>query len=578
MNKKISGLVLLVMGALVIGLSLGYLLNEGSIKPEAQSEDTHMHQKGESYTCSMHPQVNQPEPGSCPICGMALIPAETTTAATDESSVVALSDTAQALAQIQTVILGTSTDAQSTQLLSGTVEVNDDLKKLQTAQYDGRIERLLVASEGQNIRKGQVLAKVYSSTLLEAQQELLTAAKLKNQQPEWYEAVRNKLRYMKFSDTWIDQIEASEQPEPYFSVYAESAATVLKVNVKEGDYIMAGKPLFELADLSSVWVTFDAYEQQIDRFELGQPMRISVEALKAEEFDASVTFIDPVLNSRSRVTRVRAEIENKKELLKPGMFVKATIDVSSKNLKKVLMVPSSAVLWTGERSVVYVQPDPNTPNYQLRSVQIGRRSDDHYEVLSGLQLGDRVVVNGAFVIDASAQLRGLPSMMNTQGGQPMPASHDHGNDHSISGSFSETENKLIAQVLPLYLALKNALVASDVKTGSSLAKNAFVQLNTVTQTLKDKSPGIQVILNGFQQISKAASIELQREAFIAFSEQFIGWASQGKSPEQTLYVQFCPMANNNQGAKWLSVEAEIRNPYYGNAMLTCGSVVEVLSL
>jgi membrane fusion protein, copper/silver efflux system len=111
-----------------------------------------------------------------------------------------------------------------------------------------------------------------------------------------------------------------------------------------------------------------------------------------------------------------------------------------------------------------------------------------------------------------------------------------------------------------------------------LAKNAFVQLNTVTQTLKDKSPGIQVILNGFQQISKAASIELQREAFIAFSEQFIGWASQGKSPEQTLYVQFCPMANNNQGAKWLSVEAEIRNPYYGNAMLTCGSVVEVLSL
>lgn len=578
MNKKISGLVLLVMGALVIGLSLGYLLNEGSIKPEAQSEDTHMHQKGESYTCSMHPQVNQPEPGSCPICGMALIPAETTTAATDESSVVALSDTAQALAQIQTVILGTSTDAQSTQLLSGTVEVNDDLKKLQTAQYDGRIERLLVASEGQNIRKGQVLAKVYSSTLLEAQQELLTAAKLKNQQPEWYEAVRNKLRYMKFSDTWIDQIEVSEQPEPYFSVYAESAATVLKVNVKEGDYIMAGKPLFELADLSSVWVTFDAYEQQIDRFELGQPMRISVEALKAEEFDASVTFIDPVLNSRSRVTRVRSEIENKKELLKPGMFVKATIDVSSKNLKKVLMVPSSAVLWTGERSVVYVQPDPNTPNYQLRSVQIGRRSDDHYEVLSGLQLGDRVVVNGAFVIDASAQLRGLPSMMNTQGGQPMPASHDHGNDHSISGSFSETENKLIAQVLPLYLALKNALVASDVKTGSSLAKNAFVQLNTVTQTLKDKSPGIQVILNGFQQISKAASIELQREAFIAFSEQFIGWASQGKSPEQTLYVQFCPMANNNQGAKWLSVEAEIRNPYYGNAMLTCGSVVEVLSL
>lgn len=575
MNKKISGLVLLVMGALVIGLSLGYLLNEGSRKPEAQLEDAHTHQEGENYTCSMHPQVNQPEPGSCPICGMALIPAETSAAATEAPTVVALSDTAQALAQIQTVILGTSTDAQNTQLLSGIVEVNEDLNKLQTAQFDGRIERLLVASEGQNIRKGQELAKVYSSTVLVAQQELLTAAKLKDQQPEWYEAVRNKLRYMKFSDTWIDQIEASEQPEPYFSVYAESAATVLKVNVKEGDYIMAGKPLFELADLSSVWVTFDAYEQQIDRFELGQPIRISVEALKAEQFDASVTFIDPVLNSRSRVTRVRAVIENKKELLKPGMFVKGRIDVGSTRLEEALMVPSSAVLWTGERSVVYVQPDPTKPNYQLTTVQIGRRSDDHYEVLSGLQLGDRVVVKGAFVIDASAQLRGQPSMMNAQGGQPTPATHDH--THSSSAAFSEVENRLIAQVLPLYLALKNALVSSDVKAVGQSAAAALEKFRSA-QGQNKVSAAIDPIVNGFQQISAAASIELQREAFIALSEQLISWASQGQSAKETLYVQFCPMANNNQGAKWLSVEAEIRNPYYGDAMLTCGSVVEVLSL
>lgn len=577
MNTKRNAWLLVVLGALVVGLSLGSLFNGGSPQPEASSDEVHSHQEGERYTCSMHPQINQPEPGSCPICGMALIPAETTAAATEAPTVVALSDTAQALAQIQTVILGTTTDAQSTQLLSGTVEVNEDLKKLQTAQFDGRIERLLVASEGQNIRKGQELAKVYSSTVLEAQQELLTAAKLKDQQPEWYEAVRNKLRYMKFSDTWIDQIEASEQPEPYFSVYAESAATVLKVNVKEGDYIMAGKPLFELADLSSVWVIFDAYEQQIDRFELGQSMRISVEALKAEEFDASVTFIDPVLNSRSRVTRVRAEIENKKELLKPGMFVKGRIDVGSTRLEEALMVPSSAVLWTGERSVVYVQPDSTKPNYQLTSVQIGRRSDDHYEVLSGLQLGDRIVVNGAFVIDASAQLRGQPSMMNTQGGQPTPATHDHGNTHSSSAAFSEAENRLIAELLPLYLSLKNALVASDVTAVGQSAAAAIQKVRSV-QGQGEVSAAIDPIVNGFQQISAAASIEFQREAFIALSEQFISWASQGQSAEETLYVQFCPMANNNKGAKWLSVEAEIRNPYYGDAMLTCGSVVEVLSL
>ena len=184
MNTKRNAWLLVVLGALVVGLSLGSLINGGSPQPEAPSDEVHSHQEGERYTCSMHPQINQPEPGSCPICGMALIPAATTAATADQSSVVALSASAQELAQIQTVILGATTDAQSTQLLSGTVEVNEDLKKLQTAQFDGRIERLLVTSDGQYIRKGQELAVVYSASVLEAQQELLTAAKLKAEQPK----------------------------------------------------------------------------------------------------------------------------------------------------------------------------------------------------------------------------------------------------------------------------------------------------------------------------------------------------------------------------------------------------------
>ena len=213
----------------------------------------------------------------------------------------------------------------------------------------------------------------------------------------------------------------------------------------------------------------------------------------------------------------------------------------------------------------------------MTSVQIGRRSDDHYEVLSGLQSGDRVVINGAFVIDASAQLKGQPSMMNAQGGQPAPATHDHGSTHASSAAFSELENRLIAELFSFYLSLKNALVASDVTAVGQSAAAALQKVRSV-QGQGEVSAAIDPIVNGFQQISAAASIEFQREAFIALSEQVISWASQGQSAEETLYVQFCPMANNNKGAKWLSVEAEIRNPYYGDAMLSCGSVVEVLSL
>lgn len=172
MNTKRNAWLLVVLGALVVGFSLGSLINGGSPEPEAPSDEAHSHQEGERYTCSMHPQINQPEPGSCPICGMALISAATTAAPADQSAVVALSASAIEMAQIQTVILGATTDAQSTQLLSGTVEVNEDLKKLQTAQFDGRIERLLVTSDGQYIRKGQELAVVYSASVLEAQQDV----------------------------------------------------------------------------------------------------------------------------------------------------------------------------------------------------------------------------------------------------------------------------------------------------------------------------------------------------------------------------------------------------------------------
>ena len=120
-------------------------------------------------------------------------------------------------------------------------------------------------------------------------------------------------------------------------------------------------------------------------------------------------------------------------------------------------------------------------------------------------------------------------------------------------------------------------MASDVNGASQSATAALTKLSSL-QGQSDISSSIETLVYGFQRISKAVSIELQREAFIALSEQLIDWASQGKSAEETLYVQFCPMANNNLGAKWISTEAEIRNPYYGDAMLTCGSVAELLSL
>ena len=573
MNKKF---LLAVAGALTIGLLTGYFVN-GAFTTSSETADNHQHEEGTYYTCSMHPQINQPEPGSCPICGMALIPVQSNDRQGLALNEVILSENAMALSQIETQIVESHDSDQASIVLSGTLALNEDLRTVQTAEYDGRIERLYISSEGQYVTKGQVLARVYSPVILELQQELLTAAKLKEQQPDWYQAVRNKLRLLKFSDEWMDALESDGKTQDTFDLVAENSGTITKLLMEEGAYVSRGEALAEIADLSRLWVRLEGYEDQLNRFQKGQKISLSVASFPSRTFDATVTFIDPVLNSQSRITEVRAELSNGEGMLKPGMFVKGAVTVASTQNKESLTVPSSAVLWTGERSVVYVQPNKEAPNFVLKSVVLGEKHDGYYEVIEGLLPQDRVVVNGAFVIDASAQLKGQASMMNSETERTTMHMDSSENNKSSQVQFTGEDNVLMAAMLPNYLRLKDALVSADASESAHWAKESLQLLKSETKDAPAQGM-ISHVERMLKALSEQSDIEKQRHEFIALSAHFIDWASQGLTADETLYVQFCPMANDNQGAQWLSTEEEIRNPYYGDAMLSCGSVVEVLSL
>jgi len=573
MDKKF---LLVVAGALTIGLLTGYFVN-GAFTTSSETADNHQHEEGTYYTCSMHPQINQPEPGSCPICGMALIPVQSNDGQGLALNEVVLSENAMALSQIETLVVGSRDEQKSSILLSGTLSINEDLLKVQTSEFDGRIEVLNVASEGQYVTKGQVLARVYSPAVLEIQQELLTASKLKEQQPGWYNAVRNKLRLFKFSDQWIDALESDGKTQDVFDLVAESSGTITKLFIDEGAFVSRGEALAEIADLSRLWVRLEGYEDQLNRFQKGQKISLSVASFPSRTFDATVTFIDPVLNSQSRITEVRAELSNGEGMLKPGMFVKGAVTVASTQNTESLTVPSSAVLWTGERSVVYIQPNKEAPNFVLKSVVLGEKHDGYYEVIEGLLPQDRVVVNGAFVIDASAQLKGQASMMNSATERATMHMDSSENNKSSQVQFTGEDNVLMAAMLPNYLRLKDALVSADASESAHWAKESLQLLKSETKDAPAQGM-ISHVERMLKALSEQSDIEQQRHEFIALSAHFINWASQGLTADETLYVQFCPMANDNQGAKWLSTESEIRNPYYGEAMLSCGSIVEVLSL
>jgi Cu(I)/Ag(I) efflux system membrane fusion protein len=324
---------------------------------------------------------------------------------------------AMALADIRTTTVGSGTSGDNTIKLSGTIVENEKAIATQAAYFEGRIEKLFVNFEGEEVRSGQQLATIYSPELVSAQQELITAASLKESQPALYQAVRNKLKLWKLSEKQIQQMEESGQVLEYFPIYANVSGTVSMIMVKEGDYVKQGQPLFKLANLSSVWAVFDAYENQVSLLKKGQKINIVTNAYPNNILGARIVFIDPILNATRRTVEVRAELENKNGQLKPGMFVKGTVQLISSKKDDTIIIPESAVLWTGERSVVYIRTNPNEPVFEMREVALGDMLNEGYIVLNGLQNGDEIVTNGTFTVDAAAQLKGKKSMMNEEAGE-----------------------------------------------------------------------------------------------------------------------------------------------------------------
>ncbi len=577
--------------AAIIGLVLGYFIFGGSTSQEmeATTHDHAVESENQMWTCSMHPQIMQPEPGDCPICGMDLIPAETGADGLAAEQ-FAMTDNALALANIQTTVIGSATtDKDNTINLSGKIAVNEKAIAVQASYFDGRIERLNVNYKGQEVRKGQLLASIYAPELVAAQQELLTAASLKTSQTQLYKAVRNKLKLWKLSENQIDGIESSGKVTEYFPVYATVSGTVSEVMSAEGDYVKKGQPLVKVSNLNTVWAEFDAYESQLSLFSKGQNVRITTNAYPNKTFNGKISFIDPILDNATRTVTVRATLKNQDNIFKPGMFVTGTIAGDKIGESETeLLVPSSAVMWTGERSLVYVKVKSDEPVFEMREVMLGARIGEQIEVTSGLKSGEEIVTNGTFTVDAAAQLQGKKSMMNKAGGRTMTGHEGHigmqenmVSDNSsamMKMEFSDSFQEQFEIALPAYLKLKDALVASDAKQTSMEAK----AMMEVLEKIDDPKLGnmekahFSKIIEMLKAIAVNQDIENQRTYFVILNENMVAIASNLNSLDDILYVQQCPMANSNKGAVWLSAEEEIRNPYYGDAMLTCGSVIEIL--
>ena len=591
--------IVVAISALSLGLLIGWAFL-GSSRKNAVDEHNHAMETTESshveiWTCSMHPQIRQNEPGECPICGMDLIPLDNKEQGDMDPMAISMSPTAMELASVSTAIVGRMNPVKTLRL-SGKVQADERLVYSQSSHIPGRIEKLMLNFTGEYVKKGDVIASVYAPDLRTAQEELLEAQKIKDSQPELFNAAVEKLKNWKLSDKQIELILQSGKIKENFSIEADISGFVTKKKVNTGDYIGKGEAIYEITDLSRVWILFDVYEADIPWIKKTDKIAFSVASLPGESFEERISYVDPVINPATRVARARVEFLNSGVKLKPEMFVSGIVQATIAGTGESIVVPKTAVMWTGKRSVVYVKTATDQGvSFRMREVMLGPSLGDSFIIESGLEDGEEIAVNGTFSIDAAAQLAGKPSMMSPSGG-PVMTAHNHSgmnmeesSDAAKSMEAAGKPSKIPAEfkkqltgVYESYLLMKDAFVASDPALASKKAAGLETALkNTNMKLLKGEDhiawmEQMEILKDQVAVIQKSDNIETQRKAFSIYNLTFYKTLKTFGLAEEKVYYQYCPMANNDTGAYWFSDTEEIRNPYFGNAMLSCGETRETL--
>lgn len=547
-----------------LGRSLAPEAEMGAVKEQAPA-------KASVYYCPMHPQIRLPHEGKCTICGMDLVPLEDSSDPGPRA--LSVSEAAMSLADIETAHV-TRRAVSTTIDMVGKVEFDETRVKTISAWVPGRLDRLYVDYTGVPVKESEHLVDIYSPDLYAAQQELLEALKgvkrleksdsdlVLESSRKTVESVREKLSLWGLSARQIRELERQDEPRDHITVTAPAGGVVIEKLANQGDYVKTGTPIYRIVDLSRVWIMLDAYESDIDWLRYGQEVRFTTESYPGVTFKGRIDFLDWVVKHHTRTIKVRVNVDNSEGRLKPGMFVRAQVDVELSSAGVVsapslegkwicpmhpdviadspedcsvcgmdlvkgtelfgplpekfhppLVIPRTAPLMTGKRAVVYVKrPDPDAVVFEGREIVLGPRAGEHYVVLSGLDEGEEVAVRGNFKIDSALQIMAKPSMMNPTGGAAAGEhKHDHGaepevaqGDSAMPGMMQVQESTPefqanLKQMHSAYDELRDALVKGD----RDAARQAFKKFGLHLE---------RVSITGFDKDAQEAWVPLRRKA------------------------------------------------------------------
>lgn len=524
------------------------------------------------YQSAMHPWIKSDKPGRCTICGMELTPVYEGESGLNMGDVVPLSETAISVLNVQTTEAKVRSLAKQL-LVAGTIDDDDSRHRVLSAYVGGRIEKLHVNYVGAEVKEGEPLAEFYSPMLLQAEREYRSLAGDAN--ADLRKAAVLRLRQLGLTPQQIDALDTKPADVLTSQILAPISGTVVEKSIYAGQYVQEGEKLFELADFSTMWFQFQAYEQDLPWIKPGLKVDVTTPSLPGKTFAGEITFIDPNFDETTRSTKVRVELANPpiegRRLLLHRLYADGRVRLAA---PEVLTVPRLAVIQTGAEAVAYVEQDGG---YARRVLKIGRRGDALIEVLEGVEAGEKVVVNGNLLIDGQAEMnRAFSSPMD----QPMTPAAPVGELTPLT----DEQRNAVTDFFALVDTLAGSLAADDLEKFNSNAPkvhDAAAALFTAFTASEPWQPLIKAIEAG-SHLAKVSDLKEARRSFYPLSTATVALvhaARRGNGEFSKLKVFRCPMTKDAfpgapNRAEWIQLQPEVRNPWFGAEMLDCGSEVK----
>jgi Cu(I)/Ag(I) efflux system membrane fusion protein len=581
-------------------------------------EGTKSERKVLYYQSAMHPWIKSDKPGRCTICGMELTPVYEGEAGFDTGGdVISLSSNSVRVLNVQTAEVKTQALAK-TLAVAGVIDDDDSRHRVLSAYVGGRIDKLYVSFVGAEVKASEPLADFYSPMLLQTEREYRAVSsrtgvftKTNFQTGDKYPspglsatlspsdgerdgvrggteinlgtqhdaelrmAVASRLRQMGLTPEQIEALPAKPADALTSQILAPVSGTVVEKNVYAGQYVQEGEKLFEIADFATMWFQFRAYEQDLPWIHVGQKVDVTTPSHSDYTFTGHVAFIDPTLDGATRSAKVRVELANPPAESGHRMMHRLYADgVVHLEAPEVLAVPRSAIIQTGPQAVAFV--DQGGGGYARRVLQLGRRGDVLVEILGGLSAGEKVVVNGNLLIDGQAE-------MNRSFATHAPTT-EATNQPSTLPPLTDAQRKAVSDYLALADALGAALAADDVKEFNAQAARTHAAMPMLLDAFAGASAW-QALLQPIEQaghLGAADNLSDARRMFHPFSEAIVALAQAARRADKefaNVKVFRCPMTKDAfpgapNRADWIQLQPGVRNPWFGQEMLDCGSEVK----